>query len=216
MIKPPSSSATKILAALCGLAAVLVLSTGSASAGVAQPDSVTVSPSAPSAGGPITITAQKFDPDSAVAFSLESPSQSLGSASANSSGVATLTTTLPANLPAGSYTIRAVGFIKICDDVAVAADETTAILDCKEVAVNPTTRITVAAAETTTTTPTTTTTTTPATTPATTPTTTPTEVSPTKLAATGSSSARLVGIGVVLAVLGGLLMLVGKRRTRSV
>ena len=49
-----------------------------------------------------------------------------------------------------------------------------------------------------------------------TPTTTPTEVSPTKLAATGSSSARLVGIGVVLAVLGGLLMLVGKRRTRSV
>lgn len=204
MIKPPSSSATKILAALCGLAAVLVLSTGSASAGVAQPDSVTVSPSAPSAGGPITVTAQKFDPDSAVAFSLESPSQSLGSASANSSGVATLTTTLPANLPAGSYTIRAVGFIKICDDIAVAADETTTTLDCKEVAVNLTTRITVAAAETTTTT----TTTTPAT--------TPTEVSPTKLAVTGSSSARLVGIGVVLAVLGGLLMLVGKRRTRSV
>ncbi|MEI7886915.1 MAG: hypothetical protein WCJ04_05950, partial [Actinomycetes bacterium] len=157
MIKPFSSSATKILAAVCGLAAVLVLSIGSASAGVAQPDSVTVSPSAPSAGGPITVTAQKFDPDSAVAFSLESPSQSLGSASANSSGVATLTTTLPANLPAGSYTIRAVGFIKICDAVAVPADETTTTtVDCKEVAVNLTTTITVGAAETTTTTPTTT------------------------------------------------------------
>jgi hypothetical protein len=110
---------------------------------------------------------------------VESTPQALGSAVANSSGVATLTTTLPANLSAGAHTIRAVG------------------TDASGAPLNVTTTITVAAAGATTTT-------------------TTTAASPTGLAATGSSSAGLVRIGVVIAVLGGLLLLAGKRRTESV
>ncbi|MCX6524663.1 MAG: hypothetical protein NTX58_07850 [Actinobacteria bacterium] len=178
MMKSPSSSATKVLAALCSLAAVLVLSVGTASAAYNVPATVTANTSTPAAGGPITLTAQGFGPGTTVQFSVESTPQALGSAVANSSGVATLTTTLPANLPAGAHTIRAVG------------------TDASGAPLNVTTTITVAAAGATTT--------------------TTAAASPTGLAATGSSSAGLVRIGVVIAVLGGLLLLAGKRRTESV
>jgi hypothetical protein len=176
---PSSSNVTKVLAALCGLAAVLVLSVGTASAQYNVPATITASTSTPAAGGPITLTAKGFGSGTTVQFSVESTPQALGSAVANSSGVATLTTTLPANLSAGAHTIRAVG------------------TDASGAPLNVTTAITVAAAGATTTT-------------------TTAAASPTGLAATGSSSAGLVRIGVVIAVLGGLLLLAGKRRTESV
>jgi hexosaminidase len=175
---PSSSNLTKVLAALCGLTAVLVLSAGTASAQYNVPATVTANTSTPSAGGPITLTAEGFGPGTTVQFSVESTPQALGSAVASSSGVATLTTTLPANLSAGAHTIRAVG------------------TDPSGAPLNVTTTITVAAAGATTT--------------------TTTATSPTGLAATGSSSAGLVRIGVVIAVLGGLLLLAGKRQTESV
>ncbi len=177
-IAPSSSNLTKVLAALCGLTAVLVLSAGTASAQYNVPATVTASTSTPTAGGSITVTANGFV--GTVQFSVESTPQALGSAVANSSGVATLTTTLPANLSAGAHTIRAVG------------------VDPSGAPLNVTTTITVAAAG------------------ATTTTTTTAAASPTGLAATGSSSAGLVRIGVVIAVLGGLLLLAGKRRTETV
>ena len=175
---PSSSNVTKVLAALCGLAAVLVLSVGTASAQYNVPATITASTSTPAAGGPITLTAKGFGSGTTVQFSVESTPQALGSAVANSSGVATLTTTLPANLSAGAHTIRAVG------------------TDPSGAPLNVTTTITVAAAGATTT--------------------TTAAASPTGLAATGSSSAGLVRIGVVIAVLGGLLLLAGKRQTESV
>ena len=177
---PSSSYLTKVLAALCGLTAVLVLSAGTASAQYNVPATVTASTSTPTAGGSITVTAKGFV--GTVQFSVESTPQALGSAVANSSGVATLTTTLPANLSAGAHTIRAVG------------------VDRSGAPLNVTTSITVVAAAGATTTTTTTT----------------AAASPTGLAATGSSSAGLVRIGVVIAVLGGLLLLAGKRRTETV
>jgi len=178
MMKPPSSNLTKVLAALCGLTAVLALSVGTASAQYNVPATVTASTSTPTAGGSITVTAKGFV--GTVQFSVESTPQALGSAVANSSGVATLTTTLPANLSAGAHTIRAVG------------------VDPSGAPLNVTTSITVVAAAGATTT------------------TTTAAASPTGLAATGSSSAGLVRIGVVIAVLGGLLLLAGKRRTETV
>ena len=179
MMKPPSSNLTKVLAALCGLTAVLALSVGTASAQYNVPATVTASTSTPTAGGSITVTAKGFV--GTVQFSVESTPQALGSAVANSSGVATLTTTLPANLSAGAHTIRAVG------------------VDPSGAPLNVTTSITVVAEA-----------------GATTTTTTTAAASPTGLAATGSSSAGLVRIGVVIAVLGGLLLLAGKRRTETV
>ena len=178
MMKSPSSNVTKVRAALVGLTAVLALSVGTASAQYNVPATVTASTSTPTAGGSITLTAKGFGPETTVQFSVESTPQALGSAVANSSGVATLTTTLPANLSAGAHTIRAVG------------------TDPSGAPLNVTTTITVAAAGATTT--------------------TTAAASPTGLAATGSSSAGLVRIGVVIAVLGGLLLLAGKRQTESV
>jgi len=178
MMKSPSSNLTKVLAALVGLTAVLALSVGTASAQYNVPATVTASTSTPTAGGSITVTAKGFV--GTVQFSVESTPQALGSAVANSSGVATLTTTLPANLSAGAHTIRAVG------------------VDPSGAPLNVTTSITVVAAAGATTT------------------TTTAAASPTGLAATGSSSAGLVRIGVVIAVLGGLLLLAGKRRTETV
>lgn len=178
MMKSPSSNVTKVVAALLGLTAVLALSVGTASAQYNVPATVTVITSTPTAGGSITLTVKGFGPGTPVQFSVESTPQALGSAVANTGGVATLTTTLPANLSAGAHTIRAVG------------------TDASGAPLNVTTEITVAAAGASTT--------------------TTTAASPTGLAATGSSSAGLMRIGVVIAVLGGLLLLAGKRRTESV
>jgi len=178
MNKSFASASIKVVVATAGLAVVLMLSAGTASAQYNVPATVTASTTTPTAGGPITLTAQGFGPSTNVAFSVESTPQALGSAVANASGVATLVTTLPANLSPGAHTIRAVG------------------VDAAGAPLNVTTTITVAAAGATTTT-------------------TAAGTSPTGLAATGSSSSGLLRIGVVVAVLGGLLLLAGKRSTQS-
>ncbi|MEX0768825.1 MAG: hypothetical protein WD029_10175, partial [Microthrixaceae bacterium] len=136
-----------------------------------EPSTVTINPQFPTAGGRVILTVTGFGPSTTVAFSVESTPQALGSAVANSSGTATLSTTLPSNLSAGAHTIRAIGTGPQGEPL------------------NVTSSITVVAAGTALT----------------------VTATPTGLAATGSSSAGLLRIGVVVAVLGALLLLAGKR-----
>lgn len=94
------------------LAAVLLLAT--AGAAQAQPyppggNTITADDTTVAPGESITLSAQIYQSGAPVTFTLFSGSVVLGTATANSGGVATLTTTIPANTAPGSYTIEASG-----------------------------------------------------------------------------------------------------------
>ena len=90
------------------VAASLVLLTASAAAAQQYPpavNSLTLSPGSAAPGSQVTATAQSFEPGSTVSFELNGV---LGTATADASGVATLTFTVP-DLAPGEYTVTATG-----------------------------------------------------------------------------------------------------------
>jgi len=101
---------TKVTALVVATFAALMLVAAPAGAQASYPGaSVSVSTSTVAPGGSITVTAEGFKADSTVQFTIESTPQSLGSVTASSSGVAVLTTKVPAGIEAGPHTIRATG-----------------------------------------------------------------------------------------------------------
>ena len=98
--------AALVLAAFAGLMVAAVPAGAQASYPGA---SVSVNTSTVAPGGSITVTAEGSKSGSTVQFTIESTPQSLGSAAANSSGVAVLTAKVPAGIEAGTHTIRATG-----------------------------------------------------------------------------------------------------------
>lgn len=106
----PLHTLTKATALAFATFAALVLVAAPAGAQASYPGaSVSVNTSTVAPGGSITVTAEGFKGGSTVQFTIESTPQSLGSAAANSSGVAVLTTKVPAGIGAGTHTIRATG-----------------------------------------------------------------------------------------------------------
>jgi len=94
------------------LAAALVLVTAGTAAAQDYPpagDTVTVSDTTVEPGQSITLSARTFQAGSTVTFTLFSAPVVLGTATANSSGVATITATIPANTAPGTHTIEATG-----------------------------------------------------------------------------------------------------------
>ena len=101
---------TKAAALVVATFAALMLVAAPAGAQAAYPGgSVSVNTSTVAPGGSITVTAEGFKAGSTVQFTIESTPQSLGSVTASSSGVAVLTTKVPAGIEAGPHTIRATG-----------------------------------------------------------------------------------------------------------
>lgn len=94
------------------LTAVLLFATAGAAQAQTYPpagNGITANDTTVAAGDPITLTAQTFQAGASVTFTLFSVPEVLGTATANSSGVATLTTTIPAGTTSGSHTIKATG-----------------------------------------------------------------------------------------------------------
>ena len=91
-------------------AALLFVGAGAAHAQDYPPrgNSLTASASVVAAGTPVTLTAQVFLPGTNVVFRIFSDPVTLGTATANSNGVATLTATIPSNF-SGQHTITASG-----------------------------------------------------------------------------------------------------------
>ncbi|MGQ0433935.1 MAG: hypothetical protein ACT452_16185 [Microthrixaceae bacterium] len=94
------------------LAALLLFAT----AGVAQAqtyppegNTLTANDTTVAPGDPITLTAQTYQVGASVTFTMFSAPVVLGSATANSSGVATLTTTIPAGTTSGTHRVEATG-----------------------------------------------------------------------------------------------------------
>jgi LPXTG-motif cell wall-anchored protein len=101
-----------MLKKLLAVAALLVLTTaGVAKAQDYPPDTngLTISVSAAGINVTIIITAQTFEPGTPVAFTMFSDPIALGTAIADSNGVATLNAKVPASAPAGSHRIEATG-----------------------------------------------------------------------------------------------------------
>jgi hypothetical protein len=95
---------------LLALAAVLLIAMAGTAAAQAYPpggNTITANDTTVAPGDSITLTAQIFRPGSVVTFTMGSVV--LGTATANSSGVASLTTTIPAGTAPGTHTIQATG-----------------------------------------------------------------------------------------------------------
>lgn len=92
-------------------AALLLTTIGVAQAQTYPPggNTVTANDTTVAPGDPITLSAQIFQSGATVTFTMFSAPVVLGTATANSSGVATLTTTIPAGTAAGTHTIEATG-----------------------------------------------------------------------------------------------------------
>lgn len=78
---------------------------GSATAGTAGEPSVTLSGGKLAAGDKLVITASGFKPGSTATFTLHSDPIVLGTAVVAGNGTVTLSTTIPANVPAGAHTV---------------------------------------------------------------------------------------------------------------
>jgi hypothetical protein len=93
--------------------AAMVLFLGAAAAGAQEyppaDDTVTVSDTTVEPGQPVTLSARVFQSGSTVTFTFFSAPVVLGTATANSSGVATLTATIPSNATPGTHRIEATG-----------------------------------------------------------------------------------------------------------
>lgn len=92
-------------------AVLLFLTAGAAQAQTYPPggNTVTANDTTVTPGQSITLSAQVFQPGATVTFTLFSAPVVLGTATANSSGVATLTATIPSNTTPGTHTIEATG-----------------------------------------------------------------------------------------------------------
>lgn len=94
-------------------AALLFVTAGTATAQDAYPppegEAITVSDATPAPGQQITIQACCFQPGSTVTFTLYSQPVTLGTATADANGVATLVATIPSNIAPGPHTIEATG-----------------------------------------------------------------------------------------------------------
>lgn len=101
MTKRILALAAVLLSAMAGTAVAQTYPPGG---NTATANDTTVAP-----GDAITLSAQIFQPGSTVTFTLFSAPVVLGTATANSSGVATLTTTIPAGTAAGTHTVEASG-----------------------------------------------------------------------------------------------------------
>jgi LPXTG-motif cell wall-anchored protein len=91
----------------------MVLLVGATAAGAQEyppaGDTVTVSDTTVEPGEPITVNAQVYQPSSTVTFTFFSEPVMLGTDTANGSGVASLTATIPANATPGTHRIDATG-----------------------------------------------------------------------------------------------------------
>jgi LPXTG-motif cell wall-anchored protein len=100
---------------VCAIAAILlVASIGSIGTARAQDyppatNSLVASDSTVAPGQQVTFTARTFQPGSTVTFTLFSDPVRLGTATAASNGVATLTAAIPATTAAGSHRVDATG-----------------------------------------------------------------------------------------------------------
>ena len=89
------------------LAAVLIVAmAGPAGAGdgYSDEDALVLSDSTVAPGGPLTLTAKVCEPAATATFTLGG--SQLGTAAANQAGEATLSTTVPSNLAAGTYPVQ--------------------------------------------------------------------------------------------------------------
>ena len=107
-----------VLAAVALLAVSAVLIAGTRIAGAHGNPTVGVEPNPVAFGGEVTIEGDDFEAETEVSLVLEGVlgEISLGTATTDSEGMFSLTTTLPSDAAPGSYRIRAVG----PEDVAVA------------------------------------------------------------------------------------------------
>jgi len=89
--------------------------------------SLAVSPLTASAGQTVTITGKGFNAGAEVTFTIDTtPPVVLGTATADSSGVATLAWVVPADMATGTHTISAAG--DGCSDPAKVSGEVTLVL----------------------------------------------------------------------------------------
>ena len=98
----------KRLLALSAVLLVAVAGPAYAGEGYTDEDTVTVSDTTATPGQPITVSAKTFEPGSTVTFSL-SGTGVVGTAVADSAGVATLTFDIPADATVGAHTVEASG-----------------------------------------------------------------------------------------------------------
>ncbi len=92
-------------------AVLLFLTAGAAQAQTYPPggNTITSNDTNVTPGQAVTFTAQVFAPGSTVTFTLFSAPVVLGTATANSSGVATLTASIPSGTAIGAHTVEATG-----------------------------------------------------------------------------------------------------------